>query len=227
MQSKLFGIMLGVIFILIGVYLLLENYFYFYIEDTVIGLIITGIFTLFFYVQFFRNPHKYWGLILGSFSFFLAYIFFATSYYVIGEESIGVAVFWISGGTFIAAYFVNRNNWGLIIPAGVLLTLGFVVFSQLYLYGAGGFNGGFYLFLGLGATFGVLPLLGSEKQNLRWAVIPATVLFLFALLIGFFDRYSLVGELFVPTLLIAFGLVLLLRGVLFKNNHGDNRLQVQ
>jgi len=227
MKSRAPGMLFGLLFILTGLYLLFENYFYYYVDDMFIGTIIFGIGALFFYFQFLQDRRKWWGLALGSTCLFMAYVFFVQSYFWLDDETIGVAIFWIAGATFLGGFLSKREEWGLIIPAGVSFTLGFVVFSEIYNLNTSHVDGGFYLFLGLAITFGVLYFMSNEKRRLSWAAYPALALFFIAIIIGFTDKYSLVEDFFVPALLIILGLILLFKSVLVRKNSNNNQLQVQ
>ena len=76
---------------------------------------------------------------------------------------------------FIHIYIIDRQNWWALIPGGVLLTLAAINGLEEFLkdtYAAG------LLFVGMGLTFASLPLLPSpQKDSLKWAWIPAGILF--------------------------------------------------
>jgi len=80
---------------------------------------------------------------------------------------------------FWAIYLAGRERWWAIIPGGVLLTLGFTsVLSEAYRVS----DSGGVFFIGLGITFLLVALLAKMK----WAFIPAAILFLLGFFLGIF-----------------------------------------
>jgi hypothetical protein len=81
---------------------------------------------------------------------------------------------------FWLVYLVCRACWWAIIPGGVLFTLALVTgLSQTM----AGDAAGWVLFLGLSATFGLLYLLPSTEGRIKWAIYPAVVLLVVAVLV--------------------------------------------
>ncbi|GIV67311.1 hypothetical protein [Caldilinea sp.] len=109
---------------------------------------------------------------------------------------------------FLAVFITNPRQWWAIIPGGVLVSLAGV--AALDAMRIGVLNPASVLFVGLGATFGVLGLMsGYLNQNLRWAYIPAAIL----LLMGLVVVTPFVGALawVWPLALIVVGAYLILR----------------
>jgi len=225
MHSKTAGIFLALSLIIFGIFLILDSFYYFHFQEETFFLIISGLFSLFFYGQYLKNRQKLWGLVLGSVCLFFTYIFFATSFYGISDDTIGIAFFWILGGTLLTGFFHNRNNWGLIIPAGISITLGLVVLNETFYFYPFDIHTGFILFFGFALTFGILYLLNNEDRKLSWAAIPALIFLVIALMIGFFDRYSLVGEIIIPSIFILVGIYILSKGLMQTKKQDNNQLQ--
>jgi hypothetical protein len=111
------------------------------------------------------------------------------------------------GLAFWLIFVTHRQHWWAIIPGGVLTTLAVVA-------GAGslfrGDLGGVLFFLGLAATFGVLYVLPvADKAHTRWAIIPAVVCLILALVIS--ASLTAVAGVIGPLALILLGLYLLIR----------------
>lgn len=117
------------------------------------GLGLLGLAALMLWDQFGPQPIKDWGVV-----FFMG--------------GLGLA-FWI-------VYFNDRGNWWAVIPGGVLLTIALVLGLSSTLEGI---EVGGVFFLGLGLTFGLLAFLPTPEGRMKWALIPAIVLFVIGLLI--------------------------------------------
>jgi len=106
----------------------------------------------------------------------------------------------------LAVYATNRENWWAIIPAGVMVTLAVVSFLDQFF---AGFETGGIFFLGLGLTFGLVAILPGPRGEMRWAFIPAGVLFLIGLVL-LAALTSLVNYIW-PVALILVGLYFIFR----------------
>jgi len=122
---------------------------------------------------FFSDSSKWWAAIPG---FTLAGM--AASSLLLNRTGWGGLAFLGGIGLgFWAVYFSERRRWWAIIPGGVLVTLGITsVMSEVYSV----MDSGGVFFVGLGLTFVLVALLARMK----WAFIPAAVLFLLGLLLG-------------------------------------------
>lgn len=153
-----------------------------------------------FLFWFFSDRSKWWAAIPG---FTLAGM--AASTLLLDRIGWGGLAFLGGIGVgFWAVYFRTPAQWWSIIPGGVLLTLGFTsALTEAFNIGE---TGGVF-FVGLGITFLLVALLAKMK----WAFIPAAVLFL----LGFFLGTPFVGFLeyaWIGLLLIA-GIVLVISAV--------------
>jgi len=109
----------------------------------------------------------------------LALIILGGALYVL-ERNAGLdaaALFFLIGGAFLAAY-LYRREFGLLIPAGVLLGLGTGVFLEQTRYNFGQPN-----LWGLGLGFLSITVIGAiyERKNRWWPLIPGAVLIVLGL----------------------------------------------
>jgi hypothetical protein len=113
----------------------------------------------------------------------------------------GVIMLGAIGLAFLLVYLVNRDNWWAIIPAGVMGTLAVISgLSQVLT----GFETGGIFFLGLGLTFALVAILPTPEGQMRWAFIPAGILFMIGLLLT--AATSSLSGIIWPLALILFGL---------------------
>ncbi|MBK9714003.1 MAG: hypothetical protein IPO81_22275 [Kouleothrix sp.] len=134
-----------------------------------------------FLVAFARNPASWWALIPGFCLLGIGLIMGLNEFFPVAGGVWSGAVFlaMLSLG-FWAVYLAGRERWWAVIPAGVLLTLALITVLTETVASA---ELGWVFFLGMGLTFGLLPLLpGPEQHKLRWALIPAGVMLAMALL---------------------------------------------
>jgi hypothetical protein len=111
------------------------------------------------------------------------------------------------GLAFWAIFLVRREFWWAIIPGGVLWSVALV--SGLSKMLPGEAEGG-VLFLGMGLTFVLVSLVQTERGRMRWALIPAGVMLLMALIMFASTGGALFAYLW-PAALILAGLYLLAR----------------
>ncbi len=117
---------------------------------------------------------------------------------------------------FYAVFFWSRKNWWALIPAGVFSSVVLILLVEHYRISLAGFSTsnlmGAVMILGLALTFGVLWLLRGQNPT-SWAIIPASILLVVALLVLLFGNLNnLVG----PVVLIAVGVAVVVYAVLHK-----------
>ncbi len=152
-----------------------------------------------FLIWFFSDRSKWWSAIPG---FTLAGI--AVSLILPNQWGLdGLAVLGGIGVGFWVIYFWKHARWWAIIPGGVMISLGII--SALAATSSA-FNAGGAFLLGLGVTF----LLVAWLAHMRWAYIPAAVLFLIGFFIG--APFSGVYEYVWIGLLLLAGVILLIGG---------------
>ncbi len=150
-----------------------------------------------------RSPF-WWALIPGGILTVIAVIPILTL--GVRGEVVGTFVLWVIAIPFWVVYFANPRNWWAIIPGGVLLVLGLMPLLATTSLPPTVIGGIF--FLGLAAVFGLLYLLHLREPEMRWAVYPAVALLAVGVAVVAF------GQNWWPLVLIAIGVVLLLRAVI-------------
>ncbi len=178
MNARIIG---GAILILIGGALLVQNTGFFQLGDLFWGLLffLAG---LFFISVFLNNRQNWWGLIPGYTFFGISCLLFLGFFLPKVENILGGSIILAAIGLgFISVFIVEKQNWWALIPAGVLLTISVVTGLEGVLRDI---DIGGLLFIGMGLTFAVLPILPiPQKATMKWAWIPAGILFLIGLLI--------------------------------------------
>ena len=123
----------------------------------------------------------------------------------------GALVLGSIGLSFLIIYFTKREYWWAIIPGGVMLTLAVVTIVDSV---AQDIEVGGILFLGLGATFGILSLLPHPQGRMKWPLIPAAVLLIMGVLLTAASA-SVLNYIW-PMALVLAGLYLVYRSLLSK-----------
>ena len=201
----------GSLLILGGILFLLDNLGYIKIGELVWALILAVV-GLVFVSVFLGDRQHWWALIPGIILLALAATV-AVDYLFAGRADLGGMI--VLGGISLAfwvVYFVNREHWWAIIPAGVLATLAIV--SGLDSVLAGVIDTGGIFFLGLGATFALVAVLPTPHGQMRWAFIPAVVLVIIGLFVIGAAR-DLLNYIW-PVALILVGAVILFRGFIWR-----------
>lgn len=155
-----------------GALLLLQNFGLFGPVQSTIWALLFALVSAGFLGLFITNRSQWWPLIPGFVFFGLAAI--------ISLQAIApsIAAQW-SGTLFLGSlstgfwliYVTRPKLWWAIIPAGVLTTVAVVAaIGQTFPEYAGS-----VLFFGLAATFGLVYLLPTPPNHLRWALIPAGI----------------------------------------------------
>lgn len=199
----------GSLLILAGVVFLLQNIIGFPIGGIFWGIIF-GVAGFGFLAVFLSNRQNWWATIPG-------FSLLAIGFTILVNILFPVLGDWISGTVilggialgFAVVYFVDRNNWWAIIPAGVMLTLAIVAGLDQFI--SGGAVGGLF-FLGMGLTFVILAMLPTNQGKMRWAWIPAGVLVFMGLVV-----IAATEQIFVyiwPIALIAVGVLFVFRALL-------------
>jgi hypothetical protein len=128
-----------------------------------------------------RDRARWWALIPGFVLLSLGALIGLSAFVPAFDERWGGSL--VLGGiglSFWAVYLNDRAHWWAIIPGGVLLTLATIAGLSDYVPGE---QIGGILFLGLALTFGLVYLLPFGEARQRWAIYPAAVLLIMALLI--------------------------------------------
>ena len=191
----------GILLIIGGILFLLDNLGILAVGGLVWGIIM-AVAGLVFLSVFASNREHWWALIPGFVLLAVGAIILLDTYAPGGlGEMAGVIMLGAIGLAFLLVYLVNRDNWWAIIPAGVMGTLAVISgLSQVLT----GFETGGIFFLGLGLTFALVAILPTPEGQMRWAFIPAGILFMIGLLLT--AATSSLSGIIWPLALILFGL---------------------
>ena len=202
LDARLVG---GLLLVGAGVIYLLQNLGYLLWANLIWGTAaaLTG---LLFLALVVGNRNHWWAVIPGLTLLAVATII------ALGYLAPSLVARW-SGPIFLAAiglsfwviYLLDRGLWWAIIPGGVLLTLAGVAALDR---DNGPQLGGVFI-LGLSATFLLVGIAPNPHGALRWAFIPAAILFLLGLLL-FVGLHAAINYVW-PLALIAVGLFVILR----------------
>ncbi len=210
MNSRLPGLFLGLSLVAIGALVMLRNYYYLDFSSEALISVFFFFGFVFFYSKYFAGTKNIAWLILGSLLLIAAFSIFAANSYDIRDEFIAVAALWIVGTTFLIPYLQNRQSYLLIIPIGILYTMGAALFYMFYDYYSANSGFLFIMFLGFAITFGILFFMKNSERNLGWAAFPAIIFLVLAAFFGLMDTFYFQYEDYVfPIIIIIIGLFLL------------------
>jgi hypothetical protein len=160
------------------------------------------------FMLFFLTRHEHWWAIIPGCVFFSLAV-------LVGLDSVAPRLSALWGGSiflggislaFWLIYLIQRQYWWALIPGGVLLTLAAVAgLDQL----APAWDTGSIFFLGLAATFVLVYLAPTAKERMSWALIPAAVFLVLAIVV--WGALTALLNYLVPLALIVIGLFLIWR----------------
>jgi hypothetical protein len=197
----------GILLIIVGILLLLQNIGIFV---GVVALIWTLIFAAggaIFLYMFLTNRANWWAIIPGLALLGIAALIALDEFWPQVGEVLGGTIFLGGIGlSFWIIYLTKREHWWAVIPGGVMFTLALVTIASYVL--GGGWAGGLF-FVGLGLTFVLLYFVPTPQGRMKWALIPAAVLVAMGVLITAVTTGSL--AFLGGAILILAGLYLLFR----------------
>jgi len=197
----------GILLIVVGVLLLLQNIGIFVGVVALIWALIFAAGGLIFLYMFLTNRTQWWAIIPGFALLGLAALIALDEFFPRVGDILGGTLFLGGIGlAFWVIYFLKRESWWAVIPGGVMFTLALIAGLDSVFEGL---ETGGVLFLGLGLTFGLLYFLPTPHGRMKWALIPAAVLLVMGLLITAATT-GLLNYLW-PIALILAGLYLLFR----------------
>lgn len=139
-----------------------------------------------FFVGYVTATEQWWRLIPGWTMLALALMLFLSTLPAPPMRLIAALLFWGMALAFGQIYWLQRlHHWWAIIPSGFMFVLGAAIalsgfITDIELLGA-------LLFVGMGVVFYLLYALSAHPRQ-WWALIPASVLFIFGLFIGVAQR---------------------------------------
>ncbi|NLG52261.1 MAG: hypothetical protein GX552_19290 [Chloroflexi bacterium] len=171
----------GILLIAVGLLVLLQNLGVLGGNLPLLWAVIFAAVGVRFLYVFVKNRAIWWPLIPAFALFGLAGLLLMDALLPAEADAWGGAFFLGALAlSFWAVYLVSRENWWAVIPGGVLLTLAFVAAIGDSLWGI---DSGAIFFLGLSLTFFLVAILPTPEGRMRWAWIPAVVLFVLALVV--------------------------------------------
>lgn len=182
MRSVRGPVIWGVLLVLVGAFLLGQNFGLIPQLGAPAWSIIFTAGSLVFLGLYVTERRAWWFLfpafILGG----LALVIFLDSR-AVDSDVTGSVFLWSIALAFLATYLTDRRQWWAVIPGGVMLTVGLIPLASAYATDTGVAA---LLFVGIGATFLVLYLLGGRRGPTGWAIYPAVGCVIVALIVGVF-----------------------------------------
>ncbi len=202
MEKAKSNLLFGGLLVVVGLAYLLNNLDIIFIESEVTVSMVFWAIGAYLFSKF--STTKGIGfLIAGVISTFIGLVIWLESIPGFDDQFIGVIVLWTAAALFAVGFLRNSENWGFLIPTGILFTTGSMVWLDMILYNDDVLGSVF--FLGLGATFGFLYLIKNEKNKLDWAKVPALCLVAFSGFLFLVTSDSLITDMFFPIILILLG----------------------
>lgn len=193
----------GILLVATGVIFLLENLGLIMLDWEILIGPMFGIGGLVFLMVFLLNTDDWWALIPGFILMGIGIIVFMDENMQAAADRWSGAVFLgFLGLAFFLIYISHINQWWAIIPGGVLLTL-----AGVTLVPSEGDLSGVIFFFGLALTFGLVYILPKPSGRLKWALYPAGILLLIAVLVTL-GAANLMDYILPMALLIAGGFVI-------------------
>ena len=182
MKSKYWHLIIGLVIILIGVLLLLQNLLILNLEEQLfwgIAFIILG--AIFLRVYNRTSPQR--SLLILGIIFLLVGVFVSLdAIFFFPTQLFTTAFLWFIGAIFISLYVNKNDRWWAIMPGGILIILGVIVALSAFHLLEG--NILWVIFLaGTSLIFWFLYLTKDEQNRLNWALYPALLLALFSIFI--------------------------------------------
>lgn len=135
-----------------------------------------------FVVAYLSEPRqRWWAIIPGCTLLGLSGLLILSSLPGGIGSAIGAPVFLASISlAFFIVFLSGAERWWALIPAGVMASVATVTLVELLHWPV---DGGVVMMFGLAAAFGLVSLIETPSGKMRWALVPAGVLFGVGLLI--------------------------------------------
>ncbi len=163
---------------------------------------------------FLTNPRQNWWAAIPGFTLAgLSGVTLIDQFNIQALDSISGPLFLASIGLgFAVIFLVNPEMWWALIPGGVMMTIAATAYADEV---GLSIDTGAIFFLGLGLTFaavGAMPGRGGAPR--RWAFIPAGIMLIMGLMIGFSMENSI--QFLWPLAMIGAGLFLIWKRLIVK-----------
>ncbi|MDW7679411.1 MAG: hypothetical protein SCK70_02535 [bacterium] len=212
MDAKHQRLIFGVLVIVAGLLLVLNNLKLFAISPSFYWGIMLVIFGLIFFRIHQQLPRRKTTLIFAIAFFIIGVWMILDSLFYLPDDILGALLLWSLGAVFISAFIRDNRRWGWVIPAGVCLVLGAIVVIDAFRLLDNQFLG-FIFLLGVGLTFWFLYLIRNEKNKLSWAGIVGAIIVILSFYVLSTEWNSPISDVMFPLSLIFFGAILVIRGV--------------
>lgn len=213
MANKYWRVFLGIGLLLFGVFAMLQATSVIAVEGKLWGFFFAGLFLLggLIFLSVLASDRKQWWAAIPGFTLIGLGLLIGSSMINGNLASFGATFLFLGISlSFWVIYFLQRDQWWALIPAGVLLSLAAVTgYSQLdgdMMIGKF-INGGGVFLLGLGLTFALLAILHGKKNGTGWAWIPGGILIILGFIAGL--EGTEIGKFVLPAGLVIAGIFLI------------------
>ncbi len=216
MLAKNQKFVLGLIVILVGLLILVNNLHLLELESSFFWGLAFAILGLIFLNVYRQQRHKKGPLVVGLILIFLALIMVLDSFAIVTGDLIGSLFFWGVGSFFISIFIKNNGHWWAVIPGGIFLVLGFIVLIDAFnILDEEVF--GFIFIFGLSLIFWFLYLIKDEKNKLTWAGIVAMLLTVLSFFVLKNEMDTDLANILFPISIIISGVFVIFRGIKPQN----------
>lgn len=212
MGSKYLHAIIGLLIIVIGVLLLLQNLRILNLDEQLfwgIALIVLGGIFLRVYNQ--TSPQK--SLLILGIIFLLGGLFTSLdAIFFFPGDLFTTAILWFGGAIFISFSIHKNERWWAIIPGGTFIVIGVIVVLNAFRLLEGDIL--WFIFLcGISLIFWFLYLTKDEQNRLNWAIYPALLLAIFSFFILSLVWENQLSETLFPISIISCGAYLVLKNL--------------
>jgi len=186
----------GILLIVFGITALVDVFVVIPLWGWVIVLLLTGLFTV---IINWSDRRDLTNFIPTYVLWAIAGLILLISMEILPGEVIPVYVLWVIGLPFLLGYLRDKDQWGLLVPAYVLFSVGLMV-GMIGLGWLRNFLIPAYVMLAIAAPFFVVYLKNRENW---WALIPAGIMS--AIAVGFLFASS-IGKFILPLLFVSIGI---------------------
>lgn len=198
-------VIIGALLVVFGIVYLLQT-FNILIVRSLPWAIVFGFAGLAFLYVLITNRQQWWavipGVILLSIGILIGVDYASPSF---ADAYGGTIILGGIGLSFLIVYLLDFKNWWALIPSGVMLTIALMTALENFASG----ESGVVFFLGLAVTFGLLSILPTGGERMKWPWIPAASLLFVAFIISIATATLL--NYFWPVVLILIGFYVVYR----------------